>query len=111
MSNVTEEQWYKDPFGWYEKKQYPEIYGVQMTKTIALDFLAGLYDVYLAFQKKKYDHAVANIELLATLLIASAHNAGDEVINELLSREFSNMDFDAEIAKFIEGDNDGKTTI
>lgn len=110
MSKITEEKWYSDPFGWYEEKQFPEIYGVQMTKTIALDFLAGLYDIYLSFKKNNYEHAIKNAEILATLLIASAHNVGNEVIEELLTEEFSNIDFDEEIAKFIkEEGNNGKT--
>ena len=106
MTHVTEERWYRDPFGWYEEQNHPELYGIQMTNTVALDFLAGLYDIYTSFKKHNVEKAIRHSEILATLLIASATNVGSEVIEELISEEFNEMDFDKAISNLIEGMDD-----
>lgn len=106
MTNVKEELWYKDPFGWYEQNNKPEIYGVQMTENVALDFLHGLNDIYISLKANEKEQAARDAEILATLLIASAMRVGQEVIEELLSEEFDSLDIDKEVMKLTEELND-----
>jgi hypothetical protein len=101
--DVTKERWYNDPFGWYEEQGHPEIYGVRMNENVALDFLAGLHDIYISFKKHGADKAIRNAEVLATLLIASAKNVGSEVMDELLAKEFNDIDFDKAMSDLLEG--------
>jgi DNA polymerase III epsilon subunit-like protein len=108
IDDVKKEKWYDDPFGWYLEQNQPEIYGLQLTKNIALDFLAGLYDIYESFKRNNVQGAIHDTEILATLLIAAAHNVGEEVINEIMSDQFNSMDFDKAINDLIEGESDDK---
>ena len=105
MTNVKNEPWYADPFGWYEKENRPELLGVQLTDNVALDFLQGLHDIYLSFKDKHYDKAVKDTEVLAKLLIASAYDLGQEVIEELLAEEFDDIDIDKAFQEMVEEDN------
>lgn len=103
--DIKKEQWYKDPFGWYVSHGKPEVYGVQMTPKVALDFLQGLYDIYESLKKHDKEHAMRETEILATLLIASAFDVGHEVIEELLIEEFEEIDVDEAFAKLVEEEN------
>lgn len=104
MTDVRQEEWYKHPFEWYEKANKPELYGVKLTEVVALDFLQGLYDIYQSFKINNREKAMHDAEVLATLLIASSFNVGQEVIEELLSDEFDTLDVDNEISKLMNGE-------
>lgn len=99
--NIKDELWYNNPFGWYEQKSKPELYGVQITEVVALDFLQGLYDIYVSLKKNNNEKAARDAEILATLLIASTLNYGEEVIAELVAEEFNDLDVDEEVKQLV----------
>lgn len=68
--------------------------GVELSSHIALDFLQGLYDIYVDLRDNKHNEALNNLRILAILLIAGSLDVGQEVIGELLSEEFANFDID-----------------
>lgn len=68
--------------------------GVELSSNIALDFLQGLYDIYVDLRDDKRDEALNNLRVLAILMIAGTLNVGKEVIDELLAEEFANFDID-----------------
>jgi hypothetical protein len=105
-STIKEQEWYDDPFGWYEKHDRPEMLGIKMNEYVALDFLQGLYDIYQGFKTKNKEKAMKDARVLATLLIASCTGYGDEAVQELLVDEFNSKDIDAELNKILEGDDD-----
>lgn len=107
MSNVKEEQWYKDPFGWYNEHNHPELLGVQLTERVGLDFMSGLYDIYLSFKQKDYEGVIKHTEILAKLLIAGALGYGAEVIDELLVEEFDSFDIDQAFKDMTEEEANG----
>lgn len=82
--------------------------GVELTSNIALDFLQGLYDVYIDFKNKNLTEAINNLETLAILLIASTMDASEEVIAELLSKEYDSYDFDSALTKLMTEENNDK---
>jgi hypothetical protein len=100
--NITEERWFHDPFGWYKEEGRPQIYGVQLTDNVALDFMEGLTDMYEGFERRQYDKAMHDARVLATLLIASAMGVGQDTIEELLSEEFATIDVDAAFKDLVE---------
>jgi hypothetical protein len=103
--SIKDEPWFKEPFKWYEIEGKPEIVGIQLTETVALDFMQGLYDIYKLLLRNNREQAVADTETLAVLLLASAYDYGQQVIEELITEEFSNTDLDAAFAKLVEEDN------
>ena len=102
-ATIKEQQWYDDPFGWYAKHDKPELLGIKLNDTIALDFLQGLYDVYIAFKRSNKERALKDLNVLATLVIALGY--GDEAVQELLVDEFNSKDMDDELNKLLEGDD------
>lgn len=80
--------------------------GVELSNNVALDLLQGLYDVYIEFKNNNITEAINNLEILAVLLIASTMDVGEEVIEELLSKEYSNYDFDSALTKLVEENNE-----
>ena len=106
MTDVRQEEWYKHPFEWYEKMNKPELYGVRLTEVVALDFMQGLYDIYQSFKTGNKQKAMHDAEVLATLLIASSLNVGEEVVQELLSDEFNTIDVDDAVERLMNGEYD-----
>lgn len=79
--------------------------GVELSSNIALDFLQGLYDIYVDLRDNKRDEALNNLRVLAILLIAGSLDVGQEVIGELLSEEFANFDIDKAFQDLIKEEN------
>lgn len=93
MVNILEEPWFKQPFKWYEEETDKYVVTLQMTHNKALDVLAGLYDIYCAFERNDKKRAIEDLNALAVLLIAHAMGRSDEAIEELLVFEaHDNMD-------------------
>ena len=105
-TDIKEQEWYNDPFGWYEKHNKPEMLGLKLNDHVALDFLQGLYDIYQSFKRSNKSKAIKDIKILATLVIASCTGYGDDAVQELLVDEFNSQDIDAELNKILEGDDD-----
>jgi len=99
MDKIQDEPWFKDPFGWYEEQNYPEIVGIQLTEEIALDFLQGLYTIYQMLKQGNKERAARDTEQLAVLLLASAFDYGQEAMDRLVELEFNDIDIDKEFAK------------
>lgn len=82
--NITEEQWFHDPFTWYEETTTQQVVSLKISDTAALDVLQGLYDVYINLQKTNYAQAIEDLEVMATIIIGYTQGCGQEVIEELL---------------------------
>lgn len=100
--SIKEQPWFHDPFTWYREASNPPMYGVQLSKNVALDFMVGLCDMYDAFIRNDKKQAMHDARVLAVLLIASAFEYGEEAVEELLTEEFSQVDIDDAVAKLIE---------
>ena len=103
--NIKEEPWFEHPFDWYEKENYPEIVGIQVTEGIALDFLQALYQIYKLLESNNRKKAMEDTEQLAVLLLASAFDYAQEAIDELIIKEVGTMDIDAAFAEMVEEQN------
>lgn len=104
--SIKEEPWFSKPFEWYEKENYPEIVGIQVTDKIALDFLQALYQIYKLLERNDRTKAMEDAEQLAILLLASAFDYAEEAIDELITKEMTSIDIDAALAEMIEEEND-----
>jgi hypothetical protein len=102
---IKEEPWFEHPFDWYEKENYPEIVGIQITEGVALDFLQALYQIYKLLERNDNKKAMADAEELAVLLLASAFNYAEEAMDELVIKEVGSMDIDAAFAEMVEEQN------
>ena len=102
---IKEEPWFEHPFDWYEKENYPEIVGIQLTEDVALDFLQALYQIYKLLERNDNKKAMADAEELAVLLLASAFNYAEEAMDELVIKEVGSMDIDAAFAEMVEEQN------
>jgi hypothetical protein len=102
---IKEEPWFEHPFNWYEKENYPEIVGIQLTEGVALDFLQALYQIYKLLERNDNKKAMADAEELAVLLLASAFNYAEEAMDELVIKEVGSMDIDAAFAEMVEEQN------
>ena len=102
---LKEEPWFEHPFDWYEKENYPEIVGIQLTEGVALDFLQALYQIYKLLERNDNKKAMADEEELAVLLLASAFNYAEEAMDELVIKEVGSMDIDAAFAEMVEEQN------
>jgi hypothetical protein len=102
---IKEEPWFEHPFDWYEKENYPEIVGIQLTEGVALDFLQALYQIYKLLERNDNKKAMADAEELAVLLLASAFNYAEEAMDELVIKEVRSMDIDAAFAEMVEEQN------
>jgi len=102
---IKEEPWFEHPFDWYEKENYPEIIGIQLTEGVALDFLQALYQIYKLLERNDNKKAMADAEELAILLLASAFNYAEEAMDELVIKEVGTMDIDAAFAEMVEEQN------
>ena len=102
---IKEEPWFEHPFEWYEKENYPEIVGIQLTEGVALDFLQALYQIYKLLERNDNKKAMADAEELAVLLLASAFNYAEEAMDELVIKEVGSMDIDAAFAEMVEEQN------
>ena len=102
---IKEEPWFEHPFDWYEKENYPEIVGIQLTEDVALDFLQALYQIYKLLERNDNKKAMADAEELAVLLLASAFNYAEEAMDELVIKEVGSMDIDAAFAEMVEEEN------
>lgn len=107
MAGIKEQDWYRDPFGWYVRQDKPEMLGVKLTNNVALDILQGLYDIYKTLKSQNKEKALEELNTLAVLVIASCTGYGSEAIEELLVDEFNDKDIDGELAKMIEGESNG----
>lgn len=105
MSTIKEQDWYHDPFGWYARNDRPEMLGIKLSNSVALDILQGLYDVYKTLQYKNKERALHELKILAVLVIASCTGFGSEAVEELLVEEFNDRDFDKELNKLLEGES------
>jgi len=103
-NGIKEQEWYYDPFGWYVRHDQPEMMGIKLTNKVALDFLQGLYDIWLRLEDKKLEQAKKNICVLATLVIASCTGFGQEAVEELLVDELYSKNIDDELNKILEGE-------
>jgi hypothetical protein len=101
MHKVVEEPWFTNPFEWYEQEEEKFTISLPLTETKALDLLAGLHDIYLGFKRNNKEEAIADLNALATILIAHTLGYSEEVVEELLViRANNNMDdFLAEVLK------------
>jgi hypothetical protein len=102
---IKEEPWFEHPFDWYEKENYPEIVGIQLTEGVALDFLQALYQIYKLLERNENKKAMEDAEELAVLLLASAFNYAEEAMDELVIKEVGSMDIDAAFAEMVEEQN------
>lgn len=102
---IKEEPWFEHPFDWYEKENYPEIVGIQLTEGVALDFLQALYQIYKLLERNDNKKAMTDAEELAVLLLASAFNYAEEAMDELVIKEVGSMDIDAAFAEMVEEQN------
>jgi hypothetical protein len=91
--NIIEEQWFHDPFTWYEETTEQQVVSLKISDTAALDILQGLYDVYINLQKTNYAEAMEDLEVMATIIIGYTKGCAQEVIEELLVEKVKdNMD-------------------
>jgi hypothetical protein len=104
--SIKDEPWFNDPFGWYEKENYPEIVGIAVTDSIALDFLQALYQIYKLLERNERTKAMEDAKKLAVLLLASAFDYAEEAIDELIIDEVNAIDIDAAFAEMIEEQDD-----
>lgn len=101
MTRIQDEPWFNEPFQWYEEQDYPEIVGVQLTDSIAVDFLQGLYTIYERLVAHENKKAIEDTKQLAVLMLASAFDYGQEAIDQLVQDEFNDIDLDDEFAKMV----------
>lgn len=99
--SIKDQVWYHDPFTWYKNAENPPMYGIQLGKNVALDFMVGLCDMYEAFERNDRKQAMHDARVLAVLLIASALEYGEEAMQELLSEEMESIDIDDAFAKLL----------
>jgi hypothetical protein len=104
--DIKDEPWFNDPFGWYERENYPEIVGIQLTDKVGLDFLQGLYQIYQLLKRNQREDAMKDAVTLAVLLLASAYDYGQQAIDELVEQEFAEIDIDAAFKEMTEEHND-----
>jgi hypothetical protein len=104
--SIKDEPWFNDPFEWYEKENYPEIVGIQLTEKVAVDFLQGLYQLYQLLKRNQREQAMKDAKTLAILLLASAYDYGQEAIDDLVEKEFADIDIDAAFKEMTEEQND-----
>jgi hypothetical protein len=103
---IKDEPWFDDPFAWYERENYPEVVGIQLTEKVAVDFLQGLYQLYQLLKRNQRDRAMKDAKTLAILLLASAYDYGQEAIDDLIEQEFAEIDIDAAFKEMTEEEND-----
>lgn len=104
--SIKDEPWFNDPFKWYEDEHYPEIVGIQVTDKVALDFLQALYQIYKLLERNDRTKAMEDAKQLAILLLAGAFDYAEEAIDELITKEMTEVDLDAAFAEMIEEQND-----
>jgi len=104
--SIKDEPWFSDPFKWYEDENYPEIVGIQVTDKVALDFLQALYQIYKLLERNDRTKAMEDAKQLAILLLAGAFDYAEEAIDELITKEMTDIDLDAAFAEMIEEQND-----
>lgn len=104
--SIKDEPWFSDPFKWYEDENYPEIVGIQVTDKVALDFLQALYQIYKLLERNDRTKAMEDAKQLAILLLAGAFDYAEEAIDELITKEMTEVDLDAAFAEMIEEQND-----
>jgi hypothetical protein len=104
--SIKDEPWFDDPFAWYERENYPEVVGIQLTEKVAVDFLQGLYQLYQLLKRNQRDRAMKDAKTLAILLLASAYDYGQEAIDDLIEQEFAEIDIDAAFKEMTEEEND-----
>jgi len=104
--NIKDEPWFNDPFAWYEDQGHPEIVGIKVTETVALDFLQALYQIYKRLENNDNKKAMEDAKQLAILLLASAFDYAEEAIDELITKEIGDTDIDAAFAEMIEEQNE-----
>jgi hypothetical protein len=104
--SIKDEPWFNDPFKWYEDEKYPEIVGIQVTDKVALDFLQALYQIYKLLERNDRTKAMEDAKQLAILLLAGAFDYAEEAIDELITKEMTEVDLDAAFAEMIEEQND-----
>jgi len=104
--SIKNEPWFSDPFKWYEDQGHPEIIGIQVTDKVALDFLQALYQIYKLLERNDRTKAMEDAKQLAILLLAGAFDYAEEAIDELITKEMTEVDLDAAFAEMIEEQND-----
>ena len=104
--SIKDEPWFNDPFKWYEQENYPEIVGIAVTDKVALDFLQALYQIYKLLERNDRTKAMEDAKQLAILLLAGAFDYAEEAIDELITKEMTDIDLDAALAEMIEEQND-----
>lgn len=100
-SSIVNKPWFTSPFEWYEQEEDKFTISLPLTETKALDLLSGLHDIYLGFKRNNKDEAIADLNALATILIAHTLGYSEEVIEELLVMR-ANNDMDAFLADVLE---------
>ena len=103
--NITEEQWFTNPFEWYENTTDKYVVSLQLTDNKALDVLAGLYDVYKNFKRNDRNSALEDLNALAILLIAHAMGYSEQAIEELLVLQ-AQENMDTILTEILEDTND-----
>jgi hypothetical protein len=83
-SNLTQQPWFLDPFGWYEEAEYQHVVSMQISDTKALDILRGLYDIYKNLMRNDMQEAIDDLKAMAVIIIAHTLGYSDEVVEELL---------------------------
>ena len=104
LINITEEQWFTNPFEWYEETEDKYVVSLQLTENKALDVLAGLYDVYKNFKRNDRVSALEDLNALAILLIAHAMGYSEQAIEELLVLQ-AQENMDTILTGILEEDN------
>ncbi len=104
LINITEEQWFTNPFEWYEETEDKYVVSLQLTENKALDVLAGLYDVYKNFKRNDRMSALEDLNALAILLIAHAMGYSEQAIEELLVLQ-AQENMDTILEEILEEDN------
>lgn len=104
LINITEEQWFTNPFEWYEETEEKYVVSLQLTDNKALDVLAGLYDVYKNFKRNDRVSALEDLNALAILLIAHAMGYSEQAIEELLVLQ-AQENMDTILTEILEEDN------
>ena len=93
MIDIREEPWFANPFTWYENETDKYVISLPVSDTKALDVLAGLYDIYKSFKRNDNKQGLADLNALATILIAITQGRSNETVNELLiQRATDNID-------------------
>lgn len=104
LINIIEEQWFTNPFEWYEETDEKYVVSLQLTENKALDVLAGLYDVYKNFKRNDRKAALEDLNALAILLIAHAMGYSEQAIEELLVLQ-AQENMDTILTEILEEDN------